>query len=520
LTSASEPVPSRPWALPGVSGLLLALAFPPVHLVIPPFVALAPVVLQVELAGSGAGPARASFRAGLVMGGVAWGLLLSWIPPALFGWSWLAVPAYVAAVAVLAALTGLVTVLIHRLRFENGLPLAFAVPLAWTAGEWVRANLPGPLAFPWLELGTSLTAHPEWVGIADIVGTRGVSFWLATVSGLLVTCMVGSARARLAAALATLIVVLAVPLWGSGRTRDLKTLPVGRVAIVQPGVHRRVSPEPTVVREAAFAALDRLAPRVAAARPDLVVLPEAFLPDTLGTSRSAATEARLATFAGTAGAPVLLGALSRPEGATNAVVRNSVFLVDGNGLADFRYDKHHLVPVVERMPLLPVPGLPPGFAGYGPGRGWPVAEIGPDLIVGASVCFESAFEGVSRGLVEAGASLLVNVTNDAWFMGSSGNPVALALRQHPAHLIMRAIETRKGIARAASTGFSFFVDPRGRIYGRVPLGEEIVSVATVESFPGTTPFVRMGDIAGGGSVLATVLLLLLGRLGSLRRERG
>ena len=441
------------------------------------------------------------------------------MPPALLGWSWIAVPGFLAVVAILAGLTGVVAVFAYGLRFAAGVPLFMALPLAWTAGEWIRANLPGTLAFSWLELGASLTAHPEWVGIAEVVGTRGVTFWLAMVSGLLATALIGGRRGKLVAAAAAVCAVLAVPAWGILRADSLETHEVGTVAVVQPGVHRGTGEEPSVAREAVYAALDRLTPAVSTGRPDLVILPEAPLPDTFGTPGASAAIARLAEFSDAAGAPVLVGGLHASPG-TARDVRNSIVMVERSGLTDYRYDKHHLVPVVERVPLIPFPGVSEGLAGYVPGRGWSVATIRPDLVAGAFVCYESAFQDVARRLTAAGADLLVNVTNDAWFTRWPPGSGSHAVWQHPAHLVMRAIETRRGVARAASTGLSFFVDPVGRIHDRTPLGQEAVTIGRVRSASGLTLFVRTGDVAGGLSMGVTMLLLAAGFGGSWRTRRG
>lgn len=535
--------------LPASTGLLLALAFPPLHLVVPSFVALVPLAVHLDRAGERAGrrearrsrtgPYRAAFGAGVVAGAVAWGLLLAWIPVALLSWSWLAVPLYVLAVAVLAGLTGLVAAAVHGLRFAAGLPLALALPLAWTAGEWLRAHFPGSLAFPWLGLGTSLTGHPEWLGIAEVVGARGVTFWLAAVSGLGAWGWRIRERARghpvdagsrwravlppprgLLALGSALALAVVVPAWGVMRAEDLETRPVARVAVVQPNVTRRTHEDPDALRRDVYAALDRLVPEVEASGADLVVLPEALVPDTLGTAGGREAEARLVELARRVGAPVLVGMLTvSGEGPSDgSAIHNSVVLVDGEGRRPWRYDKHHLVPVVERVPLLPLPGVAEGLAGYAPGRAWPVARIGPSLAVGAFVCYESAFPGVSRKLITGGAHLLANVTNDGWFGGPGRR--THALWQHPAHLVLRAVETRTGVVRAASTGISLFVDPAGRIQARTPLFEEAVAVAAVRSAEGDTIFVRFGDVTGAVSVGATVLLLLAARLRGRRHIGG
>src|SRR5207245_10704634 len=127
-----------------------------------------------------------------------------------------------------------------------------------------------------------------------------------------------------------------------------------------------------------------------------------------------------------------------------------------------------VVPWVERVPLVPwswfrrVPGRARWSGGFAPGRDLPVYGTGIGRF-GVLICYESAFEDLPRGYRRAGADFLVNITNDAWF-GRSAGPY-----QHASHLVLRAIETRLGIARAANDGISEFVDPLGGTHERTGL---------------------------------------------------
>ncbi|HEX9884947.1 MAG TPA: apolipoprotein N-acyltransferase [Longimicrobiales bacterium] len=505
-----RPTLKSPRSLPAASGLLLALSFPPLHLVVPPFVALAPLAVYLHgLRGNEEAGARA-WRAGLVAGGVAWGLLLHWML-AMAPYSLWAVPGYVAVVAGLAAVTGAVAWCCHRLVTGVRMPLWLALALAWTAGEWLRNHLPGPLAFPWLGLGTSLTSHPQWVGAAEVVGERGVSFWLALVAGIVATAWT-TGRGRGRRLLAAGVLAVAVPVLGSMRAERLVVRPVLRVAVLQPNVAQDVRLTPGASDAATIEALDRLERLAASEAPDLVVLPEALFLEPLEGERGARLEDRLRTLAARVGAPVLVGGLGvggdvgGDGGGDDAMTYNSVFLVDSAGLGGYRYDKHRLVPMVERLPLPRLPWMARAAAGHGFGEGWPLARVGA-VDVGAFVCFEAAFQDVTRGLRRSGADILVNVTNDAW-LGWTRPPLrSVGLWQHPAHLVMRAVETRTGIVRAANTGLSFVVDPVGRVTGRLPLFQEGVLAGTVLSAGGQTLFVRWGDVAGLGSFLATLILI-------------
>src|SRR3989449_11190194 len=125
------------------------------------------------------------------------------------------------------------------------------------------------------------------------------------------------------------------------------------------------------------------------------------------------------------------------------------------------FRSHYLVPVVERVPFVParlmqsVPGVGRWSGGFGRGRSLPVYSNTLGRF-GVMICYESAFEDLARGYRRRGAEFLVNITNDAWY-GRTAGPY-----QHAAHLVMRAIETRMGIARAANDGISELLDPLGQ----------------------------------------------------------
>ena len=126
---------------------------------------------------------------------------------------------------------------------------------------------------------------------------------------------------------------------------------------------------------------------------------------------------------------------------------------------------------------------------------------------GVLICYESIFAGLSREFRRRGADYLVNITNDAWFGSEepSWSRRSSALWQHPAHLVLRAIENRIGIARAANTGISEIVDPLGRVHEATELFTSAVFTADVLTTRGLTPFSRFGDVVGWLAALATAV---------------
>ena len=516
--------------LPAVSAFLAVIAFPPFHLLIPSFVALVPLAVWVadqgEERGTSRGVSGRVFRGGVWFGVLYFGLLLYWMPLALAAFTWWAVPAYLTVVMVLALGAGGFTWALHRLTHRRGIPAWLALPLTWTALEWLRAHAPGGLAFPWLGFGTSLTGYPELVGAAELVGARGITLWLALLNGLIAEA-VRAARARDGARMAArwaaaFALVLAVPAaWGYWRARSLPVRAVGEVAVVQPNIAAQVRLDGGRSNDSTVASLTRLLPEgdgLSTDLPegdaislDLVVWPEATFLGPIESDES--LRERVLAVAEKWTAPVVFGAIGeRVTREGNPIPLNSAFLTGGNGrLTDFRYDKHRLVPLVEGLPFRPGRWREGGAGvdSYGRGVDWPLGRIRDGARFGVLICSESIYAGHARRFRLEGADFLLNLTNDGWFGREPRYTRTAALWQHPAHLVMRAIEHRIGIARAANTGFSLFVDPVGRIYGQTNLFQPAVRSETIYTSDVQTWYTRTGDVAGWMALLLTLGLVAI-----------
>ncbi|MEE2668383.1 MAG: apolipoprotein N-acyltransferase [Gemmatimonadota bacterium] len=504
--------------LPVVSALLLVSAFPPLHLLIPSFVALVPLAVWISDLGAGADARRSAFGGGVWFGLFYFGLLLHWIPIALMSITWWALPLYLGGVMVLAFGAGAFAWAFHGMTYENQIPLWVALPLAWTALECLRANAPGELAFPWLGLGTSLTGYPELVGSAELVGTRGITFWLALVNGLLAEAVLagrtpGGAR-RILRWVTTAALVISFPAgWGYYRVGTLPLRAIGEIAVVQPNVSEKgLNSEDRV--DSALASLARLVPKLAGHSPELVVWPEVTFSRSLELDeehrRRVESETELWP------APVLFGAVGRSlQAGTESLKFNSAFLAaNGRVLPDFRYDKHRLVPLVERVPFVPERWLSEDdeFGHYERGRAWPLGKIAEGAQFGVLICYESTYPSHARRFRIEGADFLVNITNDAWFGREPWYSRTGALWQHPAHLVMRAIENRVGIARAANTGISLFVDPLGRTYGEIGFLRADVQSQVIYTSDIKTLYTQVGDVAGSVALILTIALVTSARL--------
>jgi apolipoprotein N-acyltransferase len=479
--------------------ILLFLAYAPASLVVPSFLALVPFIWLLE-EGLATRRGLDDFRLGWWFGVFTWGLVLHWMPVALWHFTPLSAVGYLAAVlVVLAPQWGFAAWIISRVRRRTGLPLWVVVPLVWSAVEWVGAHY-GDVRFPWLGLGTSLTRAPGLVQWADIAGARGVGIWLAWANVLVYLALRGRVWRPMAGLAATLALALGYGAWRSG---TLELRPVTTVAVLQPDVgfdEKRGSRED----ERLVAQLIELTRR---ARADssvrLVAWPEAAVPNYFVTHP--AWEAAIGEVARGLRTPILAGGLDAVIHPDNSYDNwNAAFLFDTTGSARNQpsYRKRYLVPIVERVPFVNPDwfGELRWFGGFEKGDRFPVYEIAEGRF-GVLICYESAFEDLARRYRRDGADFLVNITNDAWF-GRTAAPY-----QHASHLVMRAIETRVGIARAANTGISQFVDPLGRTHASTPLFTEQVVAREVLTTDARTLYVRFGDWAGALALAGAASLL-------------
>ncbi len=487
----------------GLGAIALAASYPPFSLPILSFVAVAPAVLLIRQAVREEDTAGA-FRIGFWYGFAAQAVVLYWMIVALWHFTPLAALGYLASVTVEALWSGALFWFVVRVRLRAPeVPLWTVFPLAWTAVEWAIGHQ-GDVRFPWLGLGTSLADARLLVQWADIAGARGVTLWLAWCNVMLVEGLlpvVGARRAwarRLVPVAATLAAAVG---YGAWRERTLPTRELETIGLVQPneGFWEKWVPahEDSVVTK--LVTMSRQLVARDGGPPALVVWPEAAIPGYF-VNRPQWDE-EIARLARDTHVPILTGGLDVEfHGRQSYDYFNAAFFYDslGRRLPYQAYHKRYLVPVVERVPFVPPRWIQlRWFGGFGRGRQLPV-YAGAGGRFGVMICYESAFEELPRAYRRSGADFLVNITNDAWF-GHTSAPA-----QHASHLVLRAIETRMGVARAANSGISEFVDPLGATYDATRLETEAVVADHLRTSDVTTLYVRLGDWVGMLAVAATL----------------
>jgi len=495
-------------ALVALGAALLAASYPPFRLPVLSFLALAPAVVLLRRFESER-DLRGAMRWGFWYGFVTQGAVLYWLVVALWHFTPLSALGYLATIALFGLWHALIFWLVVRVRLRlPAVPVAIVFPVAWTAVEWAVGHQ-GDIRFPWLGLGSSLTDASVLVQWADLAGARGVTLWLAWASVMVADALLGSREQ--AAGSRTLrwrpiaaVVVTIVAAWGYGvwRTRTLPVRELGTVGLIQPneGFREKWDSRHADSVVAKLVAMSRALE--ARGRVALMIWPEAAVPGYLQPS----WDSSIAGLARESRTPILTGGIYgeyHPDGSYDYY--NAAFYFDSSG--SWRrypvYEKHYLVPIVERVPFVParlmqsVPGVGRWSGGFGRGRSLPLYSS-PLGRVGVVICYESAFEELARGYRRTGAEFLANITNDAWY-GRTAGPY-----QHAAHLVMRAIETRMGIARAANDGISEFVDPLGHSYAETGLEQEASVSGPLRTSDVIPLYVRLGDWVGALCVLATL----------------
>ncbi len=479
-------------------GAVASLAFPPY--------ALMPLGI-VCLAGlwwlwAGASPRRAAllgfnFAAGLFLAGTYW----LYVSIHVFGRAPLALALVLMAgmVAIMAVQGAAWGWLIARIAPANGLVRALALyPAGWVLMEWARGWLLS--GFPWLALGYS-TIDTPLAGLAPVIGVYGMSLAGALTAGILLALIEAGMQRRL------VLLGLAATVWGGAAllVRIDWTRPAGAplgVAIVQGSISQDLKWQEEnrdhtleVYRSMTLPALGT----------PLIVWPEAALPILYHEAVPFLTP--IYQEAQAKGSDLVLGLL-RYDFETEQYRNGLVAL----GAEEEWYYKRRLVPFGE---FFPVPSFIRAwmrlqsltYVDFLAGAAEQGALDAAHQKLGVTICYEDAY-GVEQLSVLRTATLLVNVSNDAWFGDSS------APHQHLQIARMRALEAGRWLVRATNNGISAYIDPRGRVVVKSHQFVPEVLHGTVVPYQGLTPYARVRN----WPVLGTCLLLLIGA-GRWRRRR-
>ncbi len=474
-----------------LTGVLLVAIFPSLHLSWLAWVALAPLFAVCVHRWS----RLRLFLYGYLAGVVFFAGSCYWIYDVMHVFGRLSVAAaggiLLLFVLAFAVFLGLFALLVGELARRWQLLALFLFPFAWVALEWLRTFLIFG-GFPWNLLGYAVAPHVGWIQPAAYAGIYGVSFLVAATNAVVASYWLAPARRQLWL-LAVVAAVLGVTYgWG------LRLPPVAapeQAVLVQPNLPQLQEFDPAWLRNHPdeLLALEQLSQEAvqqqAALQPSLLVWPEVPVP--FYFHRDPVLRARLLQLAQGTRSYLLAGIVDyRSEGDGPPHPYNSAVLLSPTGGFVGQYDKIHLVPFGEYLPIRNLLGLTGSLVAevsdFRPGRGPVVLPTGQDRLA-VFICYEAIFPGLVREFVQGGATVLVNISNDGWFGRSS------AAAQHLNMARVRAVETRRFLLRATNTGVTAVVDPLGRVVARAPEQERTVLRARFGHRSQQSFYVRYGD---------------------------
>ena len=522
--------------LPLVSALLLSLPFLVEGVWFIALIALLPLLAAEEIA------TRRGIKGFWVIYYLAfliWNLLTTW-------WVYLATPpGAIAAFTINALQMSLVFGLFRRMRRLTGgfLPYLFLI-IAWLA--WEHCYFNWHVSWPWLVLGNSFATSLSIIQWYEYTGVLGGSLWVLLTNALLFRIIKMKcngervALSALSAALVILLPIVASLLIDASLKREMQqegaSGPRAAFAIIQPNIDpysdkfggMSQSAQTTQLLQLSAEALDNM-PTLGDSS-TIVLSPETFLsPD--GSRNSLLLEyaplenssfRRIYDFATNRGVDYIVGGVtySIDETAAKRNTHNTAAMIFREGAIEY-YHKSKLVIMAESTPFVGIFKPLEKFAidlggsvgSFTTQKERSIFSTSNGVKIGTAICYESVYGDFYREYILKGANVMSIITNDGWWGNTPGH------RQHLHYASLRAIETRRAIARCANTGISAFIDKRGRIVaasewwkpqylnGSLPLEERL------------TFFVTNGDVIGRVALFLFWLLLIMGVVRALTRGK-
>jgi apolipoprotein N-acyltransferase len=384
--------------------------------------------------------------------------------------------------------------------FSKAAVLFIIIPVFWVGLEYIRSFFLS--GFPWELIGYSQFNLLQIIQISDIFGVYGVSFLVMLSNATIFALILFLTGKKWQGTKITKIHVLVAPsvllcifiiAWSYGTLRIesidrlIAKSPSKRVSVVQGNIKQSEKWDKafqlTTLKK--YTDLSHQAQRQ---NSDLVVWPETaapfyFLKDALLSKILLRGIADLS-------ADFVIGSPCYDQRNKRLEYYNSAYLINSAGDVYGRYDKAHLVPFGEYIPLkrwLPFLGKIVEHVGdFRPGKKGNTLQWNNHKL-GFLICYEIIFPDLSRAMVKNQAAILINITNDAWY-GKTSAPY-----QHFSKAVFRAVENRRALVRSANTGISGFIDPVGRVINPTNLFQDAVMTHTVPLIQETSLYSRFGD---------------------------
>lgn len=494
-----------------ISGLLTILVFPAFDFYLLAWISFAPLLHSLW----GKNP-RETFFSGFVFGITYFFGTLYWIYHSINHYGGFS---FLSSVSIVLLLCGYLSLypaffsyLFSTMIEKTKLPALFIAPVLWVVLEFLRSYIFS--GFPWSSIGYSQYKFLPIIQIADITGVYGISFLILAVNGAIVDLFLLKQRLKkmplfplsytVVGFSFLLLSLIAVTGYGTWRLNQERNGSPVRVGIVQGNIEQDHKWDPAYQNEV-MNIYKTLSAEVSLSSPDLIVWPETAVPFYFQNDR-AHTE-NLIEFQKGMGSHLLFGSVTVKEiTAEKYLLTNSAVLLDKEGKTVYQYDKIHLVPFGEYIPLKNVlffmDKLVTGIGDYVPGDVYLQAKTNFGNF-GTLICYEIIFPGMVRKFyAHERGDFITTITNDAWF-GKTSGPY-----QHFSMAVFRAIENRKPLVRAANTGISGFIDSNGKILSRSSLFERQIIENTITTDSTMTFYTRYGDLFSYLCIVLSVILVI------------
>ncbi|MDO8535896.1 MAG: apolipoprotein N-acyltransferase [Candidatus Omnitrophota bacterium] len=452
--------------LAAASALLLILSFPGFNFWALAWVALIPLFFAIE----DQKPLKA-FLIAYLTGFVFFAGTIYWLIH-------VSLPGMIIVALYLAFYFGIFGLIINYSQLPTPNSRLFLIPAAWVALEWARSYI--FTGFGWALLGYSQSNNLPIIQIADISGVYGVSFIIVMFNFAAYSAIKNFRNKKefLFPVIVTIALIIIASGYGLFRLNNIFTGEKIKVSVVQGNIPQDQKWDESFV-VSILKRYGALTVSCSQEKPDLVIWPETSVPGFIENQKGLLEWVK--ALAIKADAPLLVGAPRYEETDGRELYYNSAFLFLKDGSLAGHYDKMHLVPFGEYVPLKKLFFFVHRFAprpigDFVGGKEFTVLKFPMERSVkekdqnwklmkrvgfGCLICFEDIFPDLARGLVKNNAGFLINITNDAWFGRSS------AAYQHAQASIFRAVENRVNVVRAANTGLSCFIDQKGRVLSKV-----------------------------------------------------
>jgi apolipoprotein N-acyltransferase len=516
-SSSSSRKTFAPLVAIALTGILHPVSFPPFDLGWLAWVVLVP--LQIILHDL---PPKRALWYGWLAGTIAFAGTVTWVITAMHQFGQVPIVVSTLLMLLLATYLGLYMGLYAwgYATFQQKHPnlLWLGAPALWVTLEFLRTY--ALTGFPWALLGYSQYQWLSVIQFADVTGVYGVSF-LIVMGNVAITSLLlwiyrktrGLAIPRPWESTASFVCALSLVLvYGTWRVHQQADLDASAhslsIGLVQANIDQAVKWD-EAYRDATFQRYATLS-RQAGKNTDLLIWPEAATPFLF--EQEPAYQGRILEIVKDTHSPLLFGSPTlrfQPDG--RPYLYNSAFILTPEGRVSGRYDKRHLVPFGEYIPLRSIlfflDKLVVGIGDFHSGQGpmtlqisTPSTNTGPKF--GVAICFEVIFPDLVRRMSKE-ANFLVTITNDAWF-GDSAAPY-----QHFGMVVFRAVENHLAFARAANTGISGLIAPDGRILTQTSIfSEQAVTGSLPLRSSSPTLYTEFGDVFSWGCVIIAGVLFI------------